>query len=125
MKSRRELTLGYAGFLSVLLLWAILGIAYSISSWFEPAPPGAMKMDALDEIAVTAGVLNAALPLSGLAVVVGFFLGRGGLIPIVLPIAGSILVLGITVCAVRWWTYMDEAHGPEISLTKNHLWWGR
>jgi len=125
MEANRKLTVGFTALLIGLLLWIVIGLVFSISSWFEPAPPDSIKMDAYEEIAVTAGILNVALPIAILGAFAGFYLAKKRRIPITTPIVFSIVIVGLSVASICWWHHMDDAHGPNISLTRSHLWWGR
>lgn len=123
MEPNQKLKFGFAALLTALTLWMLFGLVFSIYTWFEPAPPGSIKVDAYEEIAVTASVLNVALPIAILALLAGFYFARTRRIPRAAPIIFSVVVIGLTIGNICWWRYMDDNHGPSISLTKNHLWW--
>lgn len=103
MEVNQKLTVGFTALLIGLLLWIVIGLVFSISSWFEPAPPDSIKMDAYEEIAVTAGILNVTLPIAILAAISGFYLAKKRAIPISTPIIFSILIIGFSVGAICWW----------------------
>lgn len=125
MKANFRYTLVYITLSIALLLWVGVGLASSASSWLEPASPPSLKMDAFEEIALTAGVLNVALPLAILFVLIRFVLAKKKVIPLILPFVTLIFLTGITIPTISLWRQMDEVHGLSISLTRTHLWWGK
>jgi len=94
-----------------------------MSRWFEPVGEGRMKMDAIDEINLAASALNYAVPIGFLTLGASIFFSDSWayLLKPLLPLL-IFFILG-TSFAIVWFRFMDLAHGPDISLFRNWLWW--
>ncbi len=120
MRSLRGAEWVFLGIIGTIFLGGAFALGHVIVSWFEPG-----KIDAHDEIEIIAGILNFGIPTGLLVLTAAFFLSLGSVIKLRLVLLAFLAMAGLTACLMHWWNFMDEAHGPDISLTSDHLWWGR
>ncbi|MCB1229921.1 MAG: hypothetical protein KDN19_06630 [Verrucomicrobiae bacterium] len=120
MRSLRNAEWIFLGIIGTIFLGGACALGYVISTWFEPG-----KIDAYDEINTIARILNFGIPTALIVLVVALFLSFGRIVRLKLVVLAFLAMASLTYCLVHWWNYMDEAHGPDISLTKDHLWWGK
>lgn len=109
--------------LTAITVWILAGTRLATKMWFSPVPPGSFKVDAYSEILICSAILNWALPsgliLSCLAVWTSCKLRFA----VLAAVALTVLFLLSSAASLCWWHYMDAAHGPTISLTRDNIWW--
>ncbi|MBI3987122.1 MAG: hypothetical protein HY343_09390 [Lentisphaerae bacterium] len=125
MKISLKLLCGIACVISISLaaIWNCGATALGLYIWFEPVPPGSMKLDAYDEIWFVSTILNGSIPIFLLGLAIGGVLAARRSIPLLAFIVASLLFLASLAPTLVFWQEIVRAHGPEINLWRNHIWW--
>jgi hypothetical protein len=114
---------GCVAVMGAAAVWNCGAAALALHVWFRPVPPGSMKLDAMTEIWLIAGVLNKSLPIFAVAFISAVVLAARRKAPALVIVVMALLFLASLAPAVVFWQELARIHGPEINLWKDHIWW--
>ena len=104
-------------------IWNCVAVAITLHIWFEAFSSGSMKLDAMTEIWLIAGVLNKSLPLFAVALIVAIVQSARRKVPGWAPVLLAVLFAASLAPVFVFWQMLVWDHAPRLDLWQTHIWW--